>query len=64
MGKARDFGLLYANNEEEWAALVAIKHLIVVDVYSKWAGPCRIMEPTITKAKTKVAGSRVLSYTS
>ena len=29
--------------------------LIVVDVYTRWAGPCDVMKPIINKVKTTVS---------
>ena len=55
MGKRRteitDFN---TETAEEWEHLKGQSGLIVVDVYTKWAGPCEIMKPVIIKIKLKV----------
>ena len=55
MGKKEENLDLNANNEEEWDALKAQEGLIVVDIYSKWAGPCTVMKAIIFKIKGKVS---------
>ena len=55
MGKKEENLDLNANNEEEWDALKAHEGLIVVDIYSKWAGPCTVMKAIIFKIKGKVS---------
>ena len=48
---------LNSETNEEWEHLKAQSGLIVVDVYTKWAGPCDIMKPVIIKIKLKVSFS-------
>ena len=55
MGKKEEIVDLNANNEEEWEKLKAHDGLIVVDIYSKWAGPCTVMKAIIFKVKGKVS---------
>ena len=55
MGKKEEIVDLNANNEEEWDKLKAHEGLIVVDIYSKWAGPCTVMKAIIFKIKGKVS---------
>ena len=45
------------NNEEDWKLLKEHDGLVVVDVYSKWAGPCEIVKPIIMKVKASVSGT-------
>ena len=49
MGKKEEIVDLNANNEEEWDKLKAHEGLIIVDIYSKWAGPCSVMKSIIFK---------------
>ena len=46
---------LNSETAEEWEHLKAQPGLIIVDVYTKWAGPCDIMKPVIIKMKLKVS---------
>ena len=62
MGKKEEVVDLNANNEEEWDALKAHEGLIVVDIYSKWAGPCTVMKAIIYKIKGKVSSMGVYGY--
>ena len=55
MGKREEFEDLNANTEEEWDRLKSQGGLIVVDIYSKWAGPCTVMKAIIFKIKGKVS---------
>ena len=55
MGKKEEFVDLNANTEEEWTKLKSHDGLIVVDIYSKWAGPCTVMKAIIFKVKGKVS---------
>ena len=55
MGKRRaEISDLNSETAEEWELLKHQSGLIVVDVYTKWAGPCEIMKPVIIKIKLKV----------
>ena len=55
MGKRRaEISDLNSETAEEWENLKGQSGLIVVDVYTKWAGPCEIMKPVIIKIKLKV----------
>ena len=42
------------NTEEDWNNLKNIKGLVIVDVYTKWAGPCEVMKPVLQKIKNGV----------
>lgn len=61
MGKKEEIVDLNANNEEEWDKLKAAEGLIVVDIYSKWAGPCTVMKAIIFKIKGKVSRVETLA---
>jgi hypothetical protein len=55
MGKRRaEISDLNSETTEEWTNLKRQSGLIVVDVYTKWAGPCEIMKPVIIKIIVKV----------
>ena len=54
MGKKNDNPELNITTSEEWNSLQEQDGLSVIDVYSKWAGPCSVMRPVILKAKAKV----------
>ena len=55
MGKRRaEVTDLNSETADEWEHLKHQSGLIVVDVYTKWAGPCDIMKPVIIKIKLKV----------
>ena len=45
---------LNSETAEEWEHLKSQPGLIIVDVFTKWAGPCHIMKPVISKIKLKV----------
>ena len=48
---------LNSETTEEWEHLKSQPGVIIVDVYTKWAGPCHIMKPVISKIKLKVSSS-------
>jgi thiol-disulfide isomerase/thioredoxin len=55
MGKRRaEVTDLNSETADQWEHLKLQSGLIVVDVYTKWAGPCDIMKPVIIKIKLKV----------
>ena len=45
---------LNIESEEEWGNLKSYPGLLLLDIYTKWAGPCEIMKPLIMKTKTQV----------
>ena len=47
--------------DEEWNEVLERKGLVLVDVYSKWAGPCQAMISTLKKVKMEIGGD-ILSY--
>ena len=54
MGKRRQaVSELTPKTQEEWEKLKAHPGLIIVDVYTEWAGPCDVMKPIINKIKAK-----------
>ena len=53
-GKETDVQV-FVKTDEEWEKLKAHDGLIVVDIYSKWAGPCTVMKAIIFKVKGKVS---------
>ena len=58
MGKRRQaVSELAPKNAEEWEKLREHPGLIVVDVYTEWAGPCDVMKPIIYKIKAKMQQS-------
>ena len=55
MGKRRgDIIDINCDSEEDWTRLKTQEGIMVVDIYTKWAGPCEIMKPVINKIKVKV----------
>ena len=61
MGKRRQaVSELSPKTAEEWEKLKEHPGLIVVDVYTEWAGPCDVMKPIIYKIKAK--GRLVISF--
>jgi hypothetical protein len=45
---------LNSETAEDWEILKTQPGIIIVDVYTKWAGPCHSMKPVIFKMKVKV----------
>ena len=43
-----------SSNSSDWCDMMKLKGLLVVDIYTKWAGPCDAMVPFIQKFKTQV----------
>ena len=46
---------LSIHSEADWANLRTVSGLVVIDVHTKWAGPCTIMKPIINKIKNAVS---------
>ena len=46
---------LSIHSEADWANLSTVSGLVVIDVHTKWAGPCTIMKPIINKIKNAVS---------
>ena len=49
MGKKSDTPELNSLTDEDWELLKSQEGLIVVDVYAKWAGPCTLMRPDLSR---------------
>ena len=59
--KKKDAGsneLLIAS-QDDWDNLKTVSGLVVVDVYTKWAGPCIVMKPIIYKLKNGVSKMKI-----
>ena len=55
MGRRRKEALeLSLETSQDWENLKSESGLVIVDVYTDWAGPCHIMKPIIHKMKIKV----------
>ena len=55
MGKRRaEASDLICDNQDDWERLKDHAGLVIVDVFSRWAGPCHVMKPVIIKIKLKV----------
>ena len=50
-------GIFQVRSNSKFAAWVVCLGLIIVDVYTRWAGPCDVMKPIINKVKTSVTAS-------
>ena len=46
---------LVINSEQDWENLKNQPGIIVLDVYTKWAGPCNVMKPVFNKIKNAVS---------
>ena len=46
---------LEINTEQDWENLKNQPGIIVLDVYTKWAGPCNVMKPLFNKIKNAVS---------
>lgn len=46
---------LVINTEQDWENLKNQPGIIVLDVYTKWAGPCNVMKPVFNKIKNAVS---------
>ena len=42
------------HSSQDWEKTKDLPGMIIVDVYTKWAGPCNIMKPIINKMKVQV----------
>lgn len=45
---------LLINTEQDWENLKNQPGLVILDVYTKWAGPCTVMKPVVNKIKNAV----------
>ena len=41
-------------DSSDWDNLMKKKGLLLVDIYTRWAGPCEIMMPFIMKFKSQI----------
>ena len=59
MGKKKKKDLasdeLVINTEQDWENLKNQPGIVVLDVYTKWAGPCHVMKPVFNKIKNAVS---------
>nr|XP_021334265.1 thioredoxin domain-containing protein 6 isoform X3 [Danio rerio] len=49
------------NNDEQWSEALALKGLLVVDVYQQWCGPCRAVVGLFRKIKNEL-GDELLHF--
>ncbi|XP_018319594.1 fibrous sheath CABYR-binding protein [Agrilus planipennis] len=47
------------NSDEDWEKFIAREGLLIIDIYSEWAGPCSSMAPNLKKVKLEIGGDLV-----